>query len=80
MTAKELNEIFVMRRNLGTLESLTASLRSAAEVPAVPELSDAPRSRQSRDTVGNLISEIDDLSARAERLRGEIQSRVYPKR
>ena len=75
MTAQELNQIFAMRRNLETLESLMASLQSAADAPGVTELSDAPRSRKTRDTVGNLISEIDDLSARAECLRGDIQGR-----
>ena len=75
MTTKELNEIFVMRRNLGTLESLLASLRSAANAPRSPELSDTPRSRRAQDTVGSLLSEIDDLSGRADSLRGEIERR-----
>ena len=75
MTTKELNEIFVMRRNLGTLENLLASLRSAANAPCASELSDTPRSRRAQDTVGNLLSEIDDLSVRADSLRGEIERR-----
>ena len=72
VTAKELNEIFIMRRKL---ENLLESLRSAADAPCVPELSDAPHSRRARDTVGSLLSEIDDLSARADVLRGEIERR-----
>lgn len=76
VTGEELNELFLLRKDLRTVEGLLVSLRSAADIPGVPDVSDAPRRAQCpRDTVGNLLSEIDDLSARADALRGEIQSR-----
>lgn len=75
MTGGELNELFILRRDLRTAEELLASLRAAADVPGVPDVSDAPRANRPRDTVGNLLSEIDDLSARADRLRREIECR-----
>lgn len=75
MTGGELNELFILRRDLRTAEELLMSLRAAAGVPGVPDVSDAPRANRPRDTVGNLLSEIDDLSARAGKLRGEIERR-----
>ncbi|MBR4211458.1 MAG: hypothetical protein IKR84_03605 [Oscillibacter sp.] len=75
MTGGELNELFILRRDLRTAEELLMSLRAAAGVPGVPDVSDAPRANRPRDTVGNLLSEIDDLSARADRLHGEIERR-----
>ena len=75
MTGGELNELFILRRDLRTAEELLMSLRAAADVPGVPDVSDAPRANRPRDTVGNLLSEIDDLSVRAEALRGEIERR-----
>ena len=75
MTSDELNELFTLRKDLRTAEELLASLRAAADAPGVPDVSDAPRANRPRDTVGNLLSEIDDLSARADSLRGEIQRR-----
>ena len=75
MTSDELNELFTLRKDLRTAEELLASLRAAADAPGVPDVSDTPRANRTRDTVGNLLSEIDDLSARAETLRGEIERR-----
>ena len=75
MRGKELNELLALRKELRTVEELLASVRSAADAPGVPDVSDERHAQRRRDTVGNLLSEIDDLTARADSLRGEIQSR-----
>ena len=75
VTGEELNELFILRRDLRTAEELLMSLRAAADVPGVPDVSDASSPNRPRDTAGNLLSEIDDLTERADALRGEIRSR-----
>lgn len=75
VTGEELNALFILRKDLRTAEELLASLRAAADVPGVPDASKLRGANRPRDTVGNLLSEIDDLSARADSLRGEIRSR-----
>lgn len=75
MTGNELNELFTLRRDLRSVEELLDAVRSAADVPGVADTSGTPHARKARDTVGNLLAEMDDLSSRAEHLRGEIQRR-----
>lgn len=75
MSGNELNELFTLRRDLRSVEELLDAVRSAADVPGVADTSGTPHTRKARDTVGNLLAEMDDLSSRAERLRGEIQRR-----
>ena len=76
MTGKELNKLLALRKELQNVEGLLASVRSAADAPGVSDVRDERHPhRVRRDTVGNLLSEIDDLTARTERLRGEIEGR-----
>ena len=75
MTGQELNELFMLRRDLRSVEELLDAVRRVADVPGVADVSGTPRAQRPRDTVGNLLAEMDDLSSRAERLRGEIQCR-----
>ena len=75
ITGNELNELFTLRRDLRSVEKLLSAVRSAADVPGVADVSGTPHAQRPRDTVGNLLAEVDDLSSRAERLRGEIQGR-----
>ncbi|MBQ9521681.1 MAG: hypothetical protein IJR72_03825 [Oscillospiraceae bacterium] len=75
MTGNELNELFTLRRDLRSVEELLDAVRRAADVPGVADVSGTPHAHRSRDTVGNLLAEIEDLSSRAEHLRGEIQCR-----
>ena len=73
MTGEELNELFLLRKELRTVEELLESVRSAADAPGVPDVAGERHGlRARRDTVGNLLAEIEDLTTRAERLRGEI--------
>ena len=75
MTGQKLNELFTLRRDLRSVEELLDAVRRAADVPGVADVSGTPHAHRPRDTVGNLLAEVDDLSSRAEHLRGEIQCR-----
>ena len=73
---EELNELLALRKELQTVEELLASVRSAADVPGVPDVSAERHGRGARrDTVGSLLTEIEDLTARADGLREEIGRR-----
>lgn len=77
MTGEELNELFFLRKELRTAEELLTSVRAASAVPGVPATDSVERHAHGarRDTVGNLLTEIEDLTARADGLREEIGRR-----
>ena len=68
MTQEQLNQHVRLRRELAKALQLRESLRTAAE-PGAQVITGLPHAPGYRDTLGNLVAEIDDASKEIDRLR-----------